>query len=241
MARLGHELLHQHVSVPECRLRFGPGRIQRPLKVLRRLDQPHPLAAAPRDRLDQHRIADLARLRGQQAVVLIRSVIPRHHRHTRLHHQGLGRILQPHRPDGRCRWPDEDQPRLLHRVHEVGVLRQKPIPRMDRLGTRVQRRLNDHIPAQIALRRGRATDMHRPVGHRHMLCRRIRIRIDRHRAHTHRPRRFHHPAGNLAPVRNQYRVKHPPPNLPTCVSSSFHYTSGVRGRAPKCPPLKTAR
>ena len=208
MARFGDEFLDQHIGVAKGCLGLGARTLQRGLKTVRRLHQPHALATPTGDGLDQHRIADLIRLCRQQRVILIGPVIPRHNRHARLDHQGLGGIFKPHRADGLGRRADKDQPRRLYRIHEIGVLGQKAIARMDRLRARIQCRLNDHLAAQIAIRRGRAADMHRRIRHRHMFRRAVRVGIDRHAAHPHGLRCLHHAASNLAPVRNQDRIKH---------------------------------
>mmetsp|Transcript_22728 Transcript_22728/g.37564 ORF Transcript_22728/g.37564 Transcript_22728/m.37564 type:complete len:635 (-) Transcript_22728:3304-5208(-) len=79
---------------------------------------------------------------------------------------------------------------------------------MDRLRARVERRLNNDIPAQIAVRRGRAADMNGFIRHGDMFGPGIRIRIDGHASHAHGLGRFHDPTGNFAPVGNQNGVKH---------------------------------
>ena len=123
-------------ALPKAVSRLAPRAGERLGKVLRPLDPPHPLAAAAGHRLDQHRIADGIGRAGQMLRVLIRAMIARHHRHAGLFHQRLRGILQPHRPDRLRRRTDEDQPRRLDRLDEIGVFRQKPVAGMDRLGAR---------------------------------------------------------------------------------------------------------
>ena len=86
---------------------------------------------------------------------------------------------------------DEGEPRRLHRLDELRVLRQEPVARMDRLRPGRQRRRDDRLAAQVALRRRRRADPHRGVGHRHVL------RAARRRRN--RPRPWRSPAGGRSP------------------------------------------
>ena len=211
-------------------------------EVRRPVDPPHPLAAAARHRLDQDRKPDRLRLRRQPPVVLVRPVIPRHHRHAGALHQRLGRVLQPHRPDRRRRRPDEDQPRRLHRLHEPRVLRQEPVARMDRLRPGRQRRRHDRLAAQIALRRRRRPDPHRGVRHRHVLRAHVGVGIDRDRRHPEPPAGRHHPAGDLPAVGDEHPAEHqpPPPGVSTSPRAAARNTA-ARTRPRPSPPPPAAR
>ena len=65
-----------------------------------------------------------------------RAVIAGHHRHARRLHQRLGRGLRAHQPDRVGRRTDEDDAGRRAGRGEIGVLRQKAVAGMDRLGAR---------------------------------------------------------------------------------------------------------
>ena len=122
MARALNIFLDQHMRIAERGARLTLARGEASAKSACALDQPHPLAAAARDRLDQHRIADFARMHRKDAGVLILAHIAGGDGHTCLGHQLLGRVFQPHGGDaGRLR-PDPHQPRVDHGLRELGIL-----------------------------------------------------------------------------------------------------------------------
>ena len=163
MARLLDIFLDQHAVVAEGALGLALGRRQRLAEMVGVVDLAHALAAAAGARLDQHRIADLARLGGQHHVLLRLAVIARHHRHAGLFHQPFRRVLEAHRADRIGRGADEHQPRRRHLVDEIRVLRQEAVAGMDRLSTGGEGRLDDALADEIAFGRRRGADMHRMV------------------------------------------------------------------------------
>ena len=103
-------------------------------------------------------------LPGQRLGVLALAGIARHHRHARRRRDRLGLGLAAHAPHGLRRRPDEDEPGLAHGLGEVGILRQEPIARMDRLRPRGLGRGDDPVAAQVALPRRPRPDLHHLVG-----------------------------------------------------------------------------
>ena len=99
MARRGDPFFEQHLVVREAGLGLALAALQHLLELRRLVDLAHPLAAAARDRLDQHGIADRVGLFLQSLGALVFAVISRRHRHARFAHQLLGGILQAHRLD----------------------------------------------------------------------------------------------------------------------------------------------
>ena len=139
--------------VAESGLGLAPRAGQRLGEIVGAVDAPHALAAAAGARLDQHRIADLARLAGEQHQLLVFAVIARHHRHAGLFHQPLGGVLQPHGADRGGRRADEDQAGRRHLLDEVRIFRKEAVARMDRLRAGRLRRGDDPVAAQIAFGR----------------------------------------------------------------------------------------
>ena len=203
MPRGGDEFLQQHRRVAESRLRLAAGARQRGGKLLGARDKPHPLAATARDGLDQQRPADRLGLLRQPRVVLIGAVIAGDDRHARRGHQRLGAVLQAHGADRvGCR-ADEDQPRGLHRLGEIGVFRQEAIAGVDRVGAGGAGGRKDGVAAKIAFGGGRRADAHRRIGQMHMQRIGIGIGMHRDRPDPHAPRGADDAARDLAPVGDQ--------------------------------------
>ena len=118
-------------------------------------------APAP-GRLHQHRVADLVRepagLGGARHLAAAQDRRPR----------PLGlearRELVPRELDRAGRRADERDPVLARAAGEPGAFRQKPVPGMDRVTTRAERRLHDRVVAQVALGRRAGTEHDDPVG-----------------------------------------------------------------------------
>ena len=204
----GDVFLDQHGGVAEGRLRLALGAGKRLGEALGRVDPAHPLAAAARHGLDEHRIADPVRLGGQMRRVLVLAVIAGDDRDARLLHQRLGGVLEAHGADRLGRGADEDQPRRLDRIHELGVLGQEAVARVDRLGAGRQRRLDDRIAAQVAVLGRRAADVDRLVGQRHVARAAVGVGIDGHGRHPHPAAAVHDAAGDLAAVGDQDLAEH---------------------------------
>ncbi len=64
MARGGDPLFQQNFVIAKARLGLAPTAFEAGCEFSRVIDLAHPLAAAARDRLDQHRIADRLGLSG---------------------------------------------------------------------------------------------------------------------------------------------------------------------------------
>ncbi len=84
MARREDVFLHQHARIAECARGLALRALQGGVEIRHLLDPPHPFAAAARDRLDEHRIADLVGLLAQEIRLLPGAVIARHDRNAGL-------------------------------------------------------------------------------------------------------------------------------------------------------------
>ena len=128
-------------------------------------DDPHPLAAAARRRLHEQRVAELARrartISCRRADRLRRAGDDRHA--GRLHPGARGRLV-PHQLDRLGRRADPDEPCRLDRTRERGVLGEKAVAGMDRLGARALGRgkqLRDVEVVSAAVRRRARTPRRR--------------------------------------------------------------------------------
>jgi hypothetical protein len=93
MSRGQNVFFDQHARVAEGVLGFALRRFERRLELGDLVDPPHPLAAAPRHRLDQHRVADLIRLLAQELGLLAAAVVARYDRHAGLRGETLRAVL----------------------------------------------------------------------------------------------------------------------------------------------------
>ena len=198
----GHErLLEVERAVRERSLRLGAGRRVRRLEPVGLVDQPHPLAAAARGRLQQDREAEL--LGGDPHLGERGAALgARHERHVRRLHLRLGAGLVAHPLHHVRARPDEDELVVLARSHEGGVLGEEAVTGMNRLAAgRLGR--GDHVrDAQVALRRGRRADADGPVGEADVKRVAVGGRVDGDGFGAELVDRADDPDGDLAAVRD---------------------------------------
>src|SRR6185437_11541441 len=89
--------------------------------------------------------------------------------------------LRAHRLDRLRRRPDPGQTGALDGAGERRVLGQEPVPGVHRLGSGLQRRLDDSLLVQVALGRRAAAEQPGLVGDADVECGSIRLRVDGHR------------------------------------------------------------
>ena len=133
--RVDHRLLQVHRGVTERGLRF-PHRSPQCLRQLRRsADAPHTASPSPGHRLDEHRKLHGTRRVNQNRQVSAR-LAGRHHRQPRR--------AAPRRSPWPCCPPVPGRPRAARQgdpgpgtaLGKIGILRQEPVPRVDRVGAR---------------------------------------------------------------------------------------------------------
>ena len=208
MARRLDVALEQHLVVAEGGKRLALRLRKRVVEFDDAPDAPHAAPAAARNRLDQHRIADLVGLLLQEIGVLSLAAIARHHRHAGKRHQSLGVGLRTHRAYRGRRRPDEDQPHRRRRFREGSVLRQKAVARMDRLDARGNRRRDDPLDGEIAVAGRPFSYRDICVGLAPMRPAAVRLRHDRNGADAEAARRADDATGDLATVGNEKRLQH---------------------------------
>ena len=165
------------------------------------MDEPHALAAAAGDGLQQNREAELGRGRSrlrERGTTLG----ARHERHAGGAHLRLRARLVAHPLHHVRVRPDEDEVVLLARAHERGVLGEEAVAGMDGLAAG---RLGggDHVrDPQVALGRRRRADADRPVGEPDVQRVAVGGRVDGDRLDAELVDRADHPDGDLAAVRD---------------------------------------
>ena len=144
----------------------------------------------------------------QEIGILVVAVIAGHQWHARLLHQRLGRGFAAHCRDRGDGWPHEGDARIGASLREAFVLRKEPVARMNGLGTRGERGLQDRVGLEIAVARGSAADMDSDITRRDVLGKRIRVRIDRYGADSESPRGRRDAASDFAAIGDQQSGKH---------------------------------
>src|SRR5262249_48777289 len=106
------------------------------------------------------------------------------------------------------RWADEGEPRLRARGGEAPVLREKPIPRVNRVGAGVARRTEDRGHVEVALPRGRAAHRDRFVGAACVERLAVGLRVHGDGLHAERPTGAEDPEGNFPTVGDEDLPEH---------------------------------
>ena len=182
VARVLEELLHVDSRVAECRAGFGARRLHRVDQCGFGVHHAHPTPATAARGLDDHRVAD--RPPGLDDLLRVfreRAFRTGHTGHARFDHRLLGRDLVAHEPDRGRRRADEGEPAALDAFGEVGVLGQKAIARVNRLGVGHFGGRDDRRHVEVALCRGRRADAHRLVGQLHVFRVAVRLGVDDNR------------------------------------------------------------
>ena len=208
MARALHVFFNQHRIAAKAVDGFAFAADQSSSEVFGLLNHAHAFATAARTGLDQGRITDAVGFALQQTGVLVSTVVTRHERHSGRFHQSLGFGLEAHGQNRRGGRADEHQTRCGAGLGKVFVLAQKAIARVHRLGTCGLGGLQNPLPAQVAVFRCAAADVHRFTAGLHMLGPGVGVRINGHGLDAHFAGSGNNAAGNFATVGDQDFGKH---------------------------------
>ncbi len=204
VARILDETLDVDPRVGEVLLALPRRSLERALGVAGRPDDLHPLAPAPRCGLDDQRIADLVAECDDLGSARDGIDRARNNRHARGAHRRARSRLRAHQLDRLGRGPDPGQARVADEPCERGVLGEESIPGVNRLCSRPQRGLDQHLAAQVALRRRPGADAIRLVGGPHVRAPPVRIRVHRDAPDSQLTQGAEHPNRDLTPVRDQH-------------------------------------
>src|SRR5471030_113259 len=137
VTRIFQILLHIDFRIAEGGARFGLGHRHGVDQCCFGIHHAHAAATAAASRLDDDRVADLARnLHDRLWIIRQRAVRTWHARYAGLDHGLLGGDLVAHQADRFRAGADEDEAGFFHAFGEVGVFRQEAIPRVDCFGFR---------------------------------------------------------------------------------------------------------
>ncbi len=133
------------------------------LDLGRRGDLLHPLPPAAARRLDEDRPADPV-AEPDHLFRVVDVLEGRGHRHAGGGERLAGLDLVAHDAHDAGGGADERHLLPLHRIREIGVLREEAVPREDRVAPRVFRRAQDRVDIEVAHGGGRRPQAHRLVG-----------------------------------------------------------------------------
>ena len=194
--------------VAECGLGLGAGGGQRGGKLVLQMRDLHAAAAAAGSGLHQHRKADAARDRKRVGVGRHAAVGARHHRDAEPKRRALGLDLVAHQADVLGLGPDELDAVLGQDFGKAGVLRQKPVARMNGVGAGDLAGGEQRRNVEVAVLRGRRADADAFVGEPHVHGVGIRGRVHRDRRNAKLLAGAQHPQRDLAAVGDQDFVEH---------------------------------
>ena len=200
-------LLEVEAAVAEGGLGLQRRGRERCIQVAPLADEPHPLAAAARRRLEQHRIAGL--LRGIARLVQRRRPLrARDDRDVRRAHLRLRLDLVAHARHHLGARADEHQVVVGARRHEGRVLGEEAPARVDGLAGGGGRRRDQRRDAEVAFRRLRRTDADGPVREPHVERVLVGGRVDGDGLDVQLVQRANHAHGDLASVRDENALEH---------------------------------
>ena len=189
VARTVDEPFDVERAVAEGRGRFAPRRLDRLLNLACVVDVAHALAAAAGRRLDEHRKADTPDRLANALIGLIVRRLARHDRHAGRRNQASRVDLRSHLRDDVSGRTDEDEPRRVAGAGKRRVFGQKSVARMDRVGARRARGVDEPRHAEVALPGRRRPDRHRAIGSGDVRRESVGVRVDRDAFDRPAPRR----------------------------------------------------
>ena len=154
-------LLHVDGVVAEGGLGLGLGKCHGVEQRCFGMHHAHPLAATAGRGLDEHRIADVRRQpQGFLFIGADRPVGAGHAGYAGLFHGTDRGNLVAHQADGFRARSDENESALFYPLGKIGVLREKAIAGMDRLGVSHFGGADDGRDVQVTVQGARWTDTH---------------------------------------------------------------------------------
>ncbi len=195
-----HKVFDIHGVIAERQLCLLLGGLEAPLEFLRRIGNPHALAAAAKRCLHDDRVSDLFRYGRACSGIEDWFRASGDDRHARRSH-GIPRLLLvPKLRDNFGIRSDKCNIALLAQFREPAVLRQEPKARMDRVGSCHDGSADDTVHAQITLRGRRRTDADCLIRKLRVKRLSVGLRVDRHRLNSHLPAGTDNTHCDLAPI-----------------------------------------
>ena len=200
VARLVEVALHVALTAAERGRRLAHGRLVQLGNLFDGAGHLHALAAAAVGGLDRDRQAVLVGEGHHLVGVLDRVRGAGHQRSLRAGGDMTGGDLVTEIADRLRAGTDPDQAGVDDGLGEVGVLRQKAVAGMDRVGAGLGRRVENLGEVQVGLCRGLTTQRERLVGQPHVRRLGVGLCVDRHAGQAGVARCADHPDRDLAAI-----------------------------------------
>ena len=184
----------------------------------------HAAAAAAARGLDHHRIADRRGDPADRRRILRQGALGAGNaRHAGRLHGALGGDLVTHGADRGGAGPDEGESAGLHSLGKGGILGEKAVAGMDRLGAGGLGREEVGGRVEVAARRRCRADAHRLVGEPDISCGAVGLGMDDHGLELEQPAGAKDAKGDFAAIGDQHLVEtplHGPIWIRTCPGST---------------------
>ena len=206
VARPLDEPFGEHGGVTEVRGGESAHAVEGRLDLVGAVAAPQPDPAAARRRLEHQGEPDLL---GGAACRLhvVEQPTAWHERDAGPSGEFTSDVLRTELPDLLGRGAEEDDPGRFAASRELGRLRQEAVARMDRVGTGIDRGLDDRLAAQIAVRRRRPAQGHGDRGHGDVQRATIGVGVDRDRLDAEPIERGDDAAGDLPTVGDEHALE----------------------------------
>ena len=169
VTRVLQKFFHVHHWIAERRLGFGAGQLHRIDQRSFRMHHAHATPTTAARGFDDYGITHLSGDALQLLRIVRQSPLgTRHHRHAGLFHRIFGADFVAHQADRIGARTDKHKTGILHPFGEIGVLRQKAVAGMNRLGVGHFRRADDRRNVEITRTRWRRSDADGFIGQHHV-------------------------------------------------------------------------
>src|SRR5262245_14162552 len=208
VAWIEDELFQIDLIVSECFLRLMASAMKSGFKTWLVMRSAHPSTAAAGSRFYHHRVAKSFCDFHRVVLCLDNSIAAGRYGHAGFACSRTSSVLIAHRLHRTRGRSDELAVAAFADFHEMRILGEKSVARMNRVNVADLGGTHNPIDSQITLKTGRRTDADRFVGQLDMKRINVRFRIDRQRANAEFFAGADHPQRDLSAVSNQYFFEH---------------------------------
>mmetsp|Transcript_41879 Transcript_41879/g.72734 ORF Transcript_41879/g.72734 Transcript_41879/m.72734 type:complete len:797 (+) Transcript_41879:128-2518(+) len=201
------ESLDQHAVIAEGALGLGLTQSKALSGLLVVVRHTHALASTASRSLQHHRVAHLVGKGDRMVLVSDLALVAGDDEASGVLGDLLGRQLVTHSMHGATGGTDEGQTSRFNHVHELGILGQEAISRVNCLSATLLGHVENAVHAQIRIIRLSGSNSVGLVGHLHMHTRSISIRVNSHSLDTKLLGGTNNTASNLSSVGNQNLIE----------------------------------
>src|SRR6476659_3645051 len=208
VARIYEELLQVHLIVSKCFLGLMTRAVESGFKAWLIMRSAHSAAAAAARCLDHHRVTKLLCDFHRLFLCLNDSIAAGRYRHADFTRSRTSSVLVAHRLHRTRGRADELDIAAFADFHEMRILGEEPIARMNRVNIADLGRAHDPIDFQITFKAGRRTDTDRFIGELDVQRIDVCLRIDRESANAEFLAGANYPQRDLSAISNENLLEH---------------------------------